>query len=167
MELIKLSLKDGQVVYEMLQEIGANENDFHNYVYGKNYEEYIKWLKREYEIDNGINMENWMVPQSSYWLFDKEKPIGVGRIRHYLNDNLRENSGHIGYAIRASERGKGYGNAILNLLLKECSRLKIEEVQISAFIANIPSNKIIKHNGGILFRSNDIRNFYKIDVKNR
>lgn len=78
----------------MLQEIALNDNGFHNNVNGMNYDEFKIWLLNEYEVDNG-KLEDWMVPQSSYWLFDDATPVGYGRIRHYLNDALAETGGHI------------------------------------------------------------------------
>lgn len=161
--LKKLSLTDDESIYEMLQEIAQNDNGFHNKVNGMSYKEFKRWLKKEYAVDNG-KLEKWMVPQTSYWLYDNERPVGYGRIRHCLNDNLALTGGHIGYAIRKSERGKGYGNVILTLLLEECKKLNIETVQIGANIDNIPSNKIILKHNGFLFRCSDSKNFYHIDL---
>jgi len=161
--LKKLSLTDGVGIYNMLQEIAANDNGFHNKVYGMNYDCFKEWLAREYAVDHG-ELEDWMVPQSSYWLYDGEKPIGYGRLRHCLNEKLSETSGHIGYAIRSTERGKGYGNRILALLLEECRMLNITKVQIGANADNAPSNKIIVKNGGVLVRTADNRNYYHIDL---
>lgn len=161
--LKKLSLNDDEKIYDMLQEIASNDNGFHNKVNGMSYKEFRKWLKKEYAVDNG-NLEKWMVPQTSYWLYDDDKPIGYGRIRHYLNDNLEKSGGHIGYAIRSTERGKGYGNTILTLLLEECKTLNIGTVQIGANVDNIPSNRIILNHNGVLFRCSDGKNFYHINL---
>ena len=79
-------------------------------------------------------------------------------------DNLAETGGHIGYAIRQTERNKGYGTKILSLLLVECKKLNITKVQIGANANNIASNRIIVKNGGILFRSTGIKNFYRIEL---
>jgi len=161
--LKKLSPQDGIEIYHMLQEIAANDNGFHNNVYGMTYEQFKEWLEHEISVDNG-NLEDWMVPQSSYWLYDSDRPVGYGRIRHRLNENLAETSGHIGYAIRQTERQKGYGTKILSLLLDECKKLNIGQVQIGANTNNTASNKIIIKNRGILFRSTDSKNFYHIDL---
>ena len=161
--LKRISVDDGVEIYNMLQEISSNDNGFHNKVYGMSYNQFKAWLENECFVDNG-NLEDWMVPQTSYWLFDDECPLGYGRIRHYLNDKLRETSGHIGYAIRSTERGKGYGNQILFLLLNECRKLNIEKVQIGANSDNTASNKVILKNGGVLFRISKNKNFYHIDL---
>lgn len=159
--LKKLSDTDGIEIYNMLQEILPNDNGFHNKAYGMTFKQYQKWVKREFSVDNG-NLESWMVPQTSYWLYDDDTPIGYGRIRHYLNENLEKTSGHIGYAIRQTKRGYGYGNKILSLLLAECKKLNIINVQIGANEDNVLSNKVIKNNGGVLFRNSGNKNFYRI-----
>ena len=147
----------------MLQEISFNDNGFHNKVCGMSYEQFREWIKREYLFDTG-NLEDWMVPQTSYWLYDDDKVIGYGRIRHYLNDKLIETSGHIGYAIRSTERGKGYGDRILSLLLEECKKLNISRVQIGTNSDNVASNKIILKHSGVLIRSSNNKNFYYIET---
>lgn len=147
----------------MLQEISFNDNGFHNKVCGMSYEQFLEWIKREYLFDTG-NLEDWMVPQTSYWLYDDDKVIGYGRIRHYLNDKLIETSGHIGYAIRSTERGKGYGDRILSLLLEECKKLNISRVQIGTNSDNVASNKIILKHSGVLIRSSNNKNFYYIET---
>ena len=147
----------------MLQEIAYNDNGFHNKVCGMSYDQFKQWLVREYAVDNG-KLEEWMVPQTSYWLYDGEKPIGYGRIRHCLNDKLRETSGHIGYAIRGTERKKGYGSKILTLLLEECKKMCISCVQIGASTDNTASNRIILKHGGVLIRCSNSKNIYHINL---
>lgn len=161
--LSRLSLADGVEIYNMLQEISFIDNGFHNKVCGMSYEQFREWIKREYLFDTG-NLEDWMVPQTSYWLYDDDKVIGYGRIRHYLNDKLIETSGHIGYAIRSTERGKGYGDRILSLLLEECKKLNISRVQIGTNSDNVASNKIILKHSGVLIRSSNNKNFYYIET---
>jgi len=63
-----------------------------------------------------------------------------------------------------SERGKGYGNKILSLLLDECKKIGIMKVQIGANLNNIASNKIIVKNDGILFKTSESKNFYYVEL---
>lgn len=74
--LKSLSLSDGRDIYEMLQEIGSNENGFHNKVNGMSFSQFKDWLAKEYAVDNG-ELEAWMVPQSSYWMYDGAIPVGT------------------------------------------------------------------------------------------
>ena len=161
--LKELALTDGIEIHAMLQEIAANDNGFHNKAYGMSYDRFREWLEKEYAVDHGA-LEDWMVPQTSYWLYDGDKPVGYGRLRHRLNQKLAESSGHIGYAIRRSERGKGYGNALLSLLLEECRKRNIEKVQIGVNAENTASNRVVLRHGGVLVRTWERKNIYHIDL---
>ena len=90
-----------------------------------------------------------------YYLVDDANPdyiLGYGDIEDgsidYHGDEF--NKGHIEYDIRPSERGKGYGNAILPLLLEKCEEMGFEEICISCHKDNILSKKIIENNNGVL-----------------
>lgn len=89
------------------------------------------------------------VSHTMYWLVDGDKFIGGVDIRHRLTDHLREVGGHIGYAIRPSERGKGYGNMILSLALPKAKELGITDVLLTCKEGNVASAKVIEKNGGV------------------
>jgi predicted acetyltransferase len=90
------------------------------------------------------------VPFSLHWLCEGDAFIGEASIRHQLNAHLLQEGGHIGYGIRPSCRGQGYGKRILALALAECRRLGLERVLVTCLDANIASAKIIEANGGRL-----------------
>lgn len=159
-----LAATDGENVYSMLQGIDQNENGFENPVQGMPREDYAAWLVRYEAYSRGENMPDWMVPETIYWLMDGDTPVGCGHLRHMLNDALREGSGHIGYAIAKPFRGKGYGNAILALLLQEARKIGIERVQVRANTDNERSNKVIRANGGVMYREKEGKNYYHIDL---
>ena len=78
------------------------------------------------------------------------KVVGIMSIRHELNDYLYNYGGHIGNGIRPSERGKGYGNKIIEFALKECKKLGIKRVLIMCLDYNLGSSKTIEKAGGVL-----------------
>jgi predicted acetyltransferase len=39
-------------------------------------------------MSEGINLEPQYVPQTTYWLYIDGKPVGYGKLRHYLNESL-------------------------------------------------------------------------------
>ena len=160
--LKQLSPEDGKDIYDMLQGIESEENGFFNDVKGMPYAEYQEWLRKNDGFSRGIDLEDWMVPHTFYWLYDGEKPVGHGRIRHWLTEKLKAESGHIGYAITVSQRGKGYGTEILRLLLEECRKMDIQVVQVGANKENVHSNKVILRNGGVLVESGEQKNKYYI-----
>lgn len=95
------------------------------------------------------------VPMSIYWLVNEGRILGEIRFRHYLNESLQQEGGHIGYHIRPSERAKSYGTAILRLMLDELRSRSLDQVLVTCDTDNLPSARIIERNGGIL-QSNGI-----------
>lgn len=81
-----------------------------------------------------------------------QKVVGMINIRHRLNDYLRTYGGHIGYSIRRSERGHGYGKKQLSLALVECRKLGLKKVMITCNKSNSASREVILANGGELNR---------------
>lgn len=149
-ELKKLSLSDGKEIYEMLKEIGPGENGFINSGYEINYREFDDYLLKNDNYSKGIGLEPQYVPQTTYWLYADGVPVGVSKLRDHLTDALRKVGGHIGYCIRPSQRGKGYGNIILKKTLEEAKKKNITEVLITCHNGNIPSRRVIEANGGVL-----------------
>ena len=93
-----------------------------------------------------------LVPDSTFFCLDEERNIVVGavNIRHYLNEALLLNGGHIGDGVRPSERRKGIATKMISLALDECRKLGINKVLMVCDKGNIGSAKSIENNGGIL-----------------
>ena len=159
-ELRPLSACDGEDVYEMLQEIPADENGYVNGVHGMSYEEFRAWLVREEANAKKTEIEDgWKVPQSTYWLYADGRPVGQGRIRHFLTAALREAGGNIGYAISPSERGKGYGTILLRKLMQEAAKMGIDRALITVHNGNDASIRVALKNGGELEKVNETRHY--------
>lgn len=159
-ELRPLSACDGEDVYNMLQEMPQDENGYVNGVHGMSYEEYKAWLCREEANAKKTDLEDgWKVPQSTYWLYADGKPVGQGRIRHFLTDALMEAGGNIGYAIRPSARGRGYGSILLQKLMKEAAGMGINRALVTVHNGNAASIRVALKNGGELEKVNETRHF--------
>ena len=93
-----------------------------------------------------------LVPDSTFFCLDEERDIMVGavNIRHYLNEALLLNGGHIGDGVRPSERRKGIATKMIALALEECKKLGINRVLMVCDKDNIGSAKSIINNGGVL-----------------
>lgn len=76
--------------------------------------------------------------------------LGMAKLRHYLTPTLEDIGGHIGYSIRPSERGKGYGTLILALTLDRARELGLSRVLLTCDSDNIRSARVIVRNGGVL-----------------
>jgi predicted acetyltransferase len=95
------------------------------------------------------------VPQTTYILTrvtpdGARMALGVSKLRHYLTPALEDVGGHIGYAIRPDERGKGYGTLILAMTLPHARALGLARVLLTCDTANIRSARVIMGNGGVL-----------------
>ena len=115
------------------------KNDYHDFDY------YLEHLELK-EAAEGL------VPDSVFFLLDeaRDRLLGAINIRHYLNDSLLKEGGHIGDGIRPSERRKGYATEMIRLALIECKKLGIDKVLMTCDKENIASAKSIIKNGGIL-----------------
>ena len=155
-----VSLTDGREFYDMLQRIPP-ENGFLNSAYQMEYSAFPAWLEKKVNMARGIGLEDWMVPASTCWLMAGGVPVGMGNLRHYLTDALREAGGHIGYAVASDPQGKGYGKALLRLMLEEARRMGItEEILVTVYPENIPSRRVAEANGGELRRETEERVYY-------
>lgn len=79
------------------------------------------------------------------------KTVGFLCLRHKLeyDDDDIEFASNIGYSVRPSERGKGYGKEQLCLALKKAKALGLHQVRIVCRDTNTASRNIILANGGI------------------
>ena len=149
-KLVKLSHTYQSQLKEMLDEWSNYDeadhtpwaifkNDYHDFDY------YLDNLDIKEEKDG-------IVPDSTFFALDIERNIFVGaiNIRHYLNEKLLLNGGHIGDGIRPSERRKGYATEMIRLGLEECKKLGIAKVLMVCNKNNIGSRKSIINNGGVL-----------------
>lgn len=152
-ELKEASISDERDIFEMIVEIGSGENGFVNNGFEMAYSEFPDFIRGRIALSRGDNLPSHYVPQTNYWLLIDSYPVGVGKLRHSLNDHLKKSGGHIGYSIRPSERGKGYGTIILSELLKRAADMGIEEVMLTCEPNNVSSRKVIEANKGVL---NDI-----------
>lgn len=117
-------------------------------------EDFADWLRAENDMTRRIVLPDGRevprVPETRLWLVAGQDFIGRISIRHHLNDSLEKQGGHIGYAIRASARGKGYGQTILKLALPEAKKLGITKALITCDDTNAASARIIEKAGGKL-----------------
>ncbi|MDF2939098.1 MAG: family N-acetyltransferase [Paenibacillaceae bacterium] len=158
-ELKKLSVSDGPDIYEMLQEIPKAENGFINGGHGCTQEEFRQWLARQDAASRGEGLADWMVPSTTYWLYAEGVPVGFAKLRHHLTDRLKEDGGNIGYAVRPSQRNKGYGTILLGKVLDEARRMKLGQVLVTVWPGNQGSINVALKNNGTITRSTEDKHY--------
>ena len=142
--LKKANLEDAKKEYELTQKIPAEENDYINNSFGVSYEDFVsRVIPRWLDYDKGVNLEENRVPDTYYFLWVDDTPVGIFKLRHFLNDWLRNNSGHVGYGIAKEYRGHGYATEGLRLIIEEARKLPIDtdELYLSVLKNNPASLK--------------------------
>lgn len=153
LKLIKLTKDYEQALKEMLDE--WQEDQLRNHT---NHSPWAIFKNDCRDFDNYLahlelkEPEDGKVPDSVFFLLDEDRNrlLGAVNIRHYLNEALLRDGGHIGDGIRPSERRKGYATEMVRLALLECKKLGIDQVLMVCNKDNIGSAKSILKNGGVL-----------------
>ena len=148
MKIEKISLKHKEAILEMCKEYNLNNEDYNGAFFIKNIIDYEDKIKELDNASNGILDNPAFVPYTCYVFIKENKIVGVGSVRHYLNEYLEKFGGHIGYSIRPTERKKGYGSKALELLINQAKEMNIEKILITCNINNIGSKKVIENNNG-------------------
>lgn len=159
MKLRKLELQDKSEFISYIKEIRNSNERIIPSPFGvlENYEELLQAINIDMlSADNKF----FRVPSDHYGLFSYSEDssnkavnnsgelVGLVGLRHYLNDNLRIRGGHIGYSIRPSCRGRGFGKLILQLSLPYLKSLGLSSVLVTTDPWNTLSQKVIIANGG-------------------
>jgi len=166
-ELRQLSVDNGLSEYNMLQEIGSNENGFTNEANGMTFDEYKRWLIQENDCSQAKNMpQNW-IPQTTYFFYADNVPIGIVHLRHYSSDFLeKQGVGNFGYGIAKSHRGKGYGHILFLHVLEKCKLHGYDKIKSFVHIDNDASNKVFIANGAKLIGTFDgAKNVYETIIE--
>ena len=100
LRLRKMNYDDAVEQWNFVTALPADENGFTNPYEGISYDEYRDKVLPELMMhEHPINMPDWFVPATYYYLWDDDTLVGEFRIRHHLTDALRSGAGHIGYSI--------------------------------------------------------------------
>lgn len=168
MELRRPNLADKAAILDMIaeyKELGLRMNGGveSTWARAKNYED---WLIINRDQEAGLNLPENRVPTILFASFDETgRALGFLGLRLILNDYYLQLGGHIGYGIRPSEQGKGYGKEQLKLALLEAKQLGFSPLLITCNIDNPASRVVILANGGILEDVRESKERYWIDLE--
>lgn len=165
-EFRKLSAEDRRDIYDMLQQMPAEENGFLNRAYGLSYEEYKDWLRHcEFNAQRTEVYDGWKVPQMVFWLYVDGVPVGVGKLRPLLTEELRQAGGNAGYSVAPQHRGKGYAGMILRGLMAEAEKIGMKELLITVRNNNPASVRVALSCGGVIQRVTDVRHYITLSLE--
>lgn len=113
----------------------------------------------------GIGLPDGVAPQQTFVLVeDGVEVLGEFRLRPVISEPYEEHNGHVGYNLRPSARGRGYGTRGLALLLDEARRLGVPGVLVPVEGDNAASARVIEKNGGRVIRAFDGARSFWIDL---
>lgn len=145
----EFTLDDKNILLDMVNEINNFDGNFeglNNISKIDNYEEFLFKLENNKYQDR---IKPAYSPQTTFGFFVDGRLVGGFNLRHNLKGNLINHGGHIGYLIRPSERGKGYGSKLLKYALIEARKLEIDRVLVTCRCDNIGSERVILNNNGV------------------
>jgi len=102
--------------------------------------------------ERGTHVPEGRVPESVYWGVVDGEYVGRVSLRHHLTPALDAWGGHVGYEVRPSRRGQGYGHRLLAAVLPHARTLGLTRVLLQCDDANAASARIIEGAGGVLER---------------
>ena len=124
---------------------GSSQYELH-----ENYEAWLASLLSEADPQQAA-AKGWVQSTTLLCLRKEDgRLIGLLNIRHTLNDFLARYGGNIGYGVRPTERGKGYGTEMLRHALRFCAGLGMEHALVSCSKHNTASAAVILRCGGVL-----------------
>ena len=150
MELRKINIQDAIAQWEYTTALPVDENGLTNQYNGVSYEDYIETvLPTLISYEHPVNMPNWFVPETYYYLWDQDCLIGEFRIRHYLTEK--------------DKRGKGYGTEGLKLTIDKAKSIILEEeIYLRVNKDNIASQKVMLNNGAYIAGEDEAHLFMRI-----
>ena len=112
--------------------------------------DYDAWLEHTTKYrDNEMVDEDW-VPSTTFFAVRKadNEIVGMVDIRHHINHPfLSEYGGHIGYAVRPTQRQQGYATLILVQALEYAQELGLDRVMLGCYADNEASIRTISKYG--------------------
>lgn len=156
MELRRPTLADKDTILDMMAEFENNHSAHDGGFWDRDRFVYEDWLESNQLMEAGLSLPDGWVPNIQLVAFDENgQALGFLNLRLRLTDQLLNQGGHIGYSIRPSQRGKGFGKALLREALPLAKTKNIDKVLVTCSQDNNASRAIILANQGQL---EDIRN---------
>lgn len=118
-----------------------------------NHKNFDVWLIGMNNRHIGKNIPDGYVRENFYLCYDNDKLIGVFSLKFELTEFLLNYGGHIGYAVRPSERNKGYATQILHQGIELSRQFGFDRILCVCDEDNYASEKVILKNGGVFENS--------------
>ena len=167
LEIRELNWQDADAIYQVFKDLPEDENGFMNPYHGIDKETFMhEIMTKLINIANGINLKPGYVPQTYYFLWEENHIVGVYKLRHYLNENLRNGSGHIGYGILPAYRNQGFAKKGLALLLDIAKDvIREDEIYMASHKDNPASLHVQLANGAYIHHDDEEEVYTRLPIK--
>lgn len=98
----------------------------------------------------GVDLPPGRVPATFLVAEVDGRLVGRVSVRHSLNEHLATVGGHIGYAVRPTDRRRGHATAMLRRALVVARSVGVEEALVTCDDDNVASARTIERCGGVL-----------------
>lgn len=157
--------EDAAAEYACLQDL-PGENGFTNEAYGIPFECFVEEeIPRRLRCAQGRDLLPGRVPETYFFLWDGDTPVALFKVRHFLNDALRKGSGHMGYGVRRTCRGRGYATRGLALAIQKAREMVPEnELYLSVGKENLASLRTQLKNGAYIHHQDGEKYYTRIKL---
>lgn len=157
--------EDAAAEYACLQDL-PGENGFTNEAYGIPFECFVEEeIPRRLRCAQGRDLLPGRVPETYFFLWDRDTPVALFKVRHFLNDALRKGSGHMGYGVRRACRGRGYATRGLALAIQKAREMVPEnELYLSVGKENLASLRAQLENGAYIHHQDGEKYYTRIKL---
>lgn len=172
LNLIRLTPEWREELLDLARDFQADEDTRFNALLKGGDEAFFVFLQNLADEAREDDLPPGAIPQTTFWLVrDGTTLLGFGRLRHRMGDHLLEKGGQISVEIRPSERGKGYEEALLRLMLAQAAQMGLSEVQLTCAEEDTETAVRIESAGGEwletrpLRRSTRLIRVYRLDCR--
>lgn len=133
--------------------------------YENNIEEWMPFNPENYDVwkehiletydnyEKGENIPEGMPRVYTYWCVENNTFIGEIQLRPYLTYEEATKWGHISYAVRYSQWGRGNGTKLLKTAIDKLHKFQVTDVYVACHKSNDASIRVIEKNAGIYVKT--------------